>query len=122
MPQMQKYSSQKPVTTSHTDDIFIDHSPYKRQDPQFNQAVYQSEHSDLSGISFGVVRSNTKSENGIEAYHQLEDDRKRWANAVQETEAKLMPKLKSWEGQPDRHHIRVLLCTLRMILWPEHGF
>ena len=35
---------------------------------------------------------------------------------------KFQAQISQWEGQPMKHNVKVLLCTLQNVLWQGHGW
>ena len=40
---------------------------------------------------------------------------------IQQIREKHHARLERWTGQPQKNHVRVLLCTLPDVLWQGHG-
>ena len=60
----------------------------------------------------------TRTERTREILQKEEDSRSNW----QQSSLKFDAKLDAWVGQPNKNHVRVLLCTLNDILWPDCGW
>ena len=60
----------------------------------------------------------TRAERTKEILDQEEAARNNWQNSA----LKLDSRLEFWVGKPSKNHVRVLLCTLTDILWPDSGW
>jgi hypothetical protein len=63
-------------------------------------------------------KSQSRTERAKEILQQEEENRNNWQQSAMKNDAKL----EMWIGKPVKNHVRVLLCTLNDILWPDCGW